>query len=441
MMKKIGTTLLIALFAISCQTTDDENTEKDDCVNYDRISHTSIYVDPLIYSEYTPIEIPKEKIGELISFEAPFEVEKAGKIYIKDDLIIIGEKEKGFHFYDNSTPSNPVQTKYLKTGPTSDIAIRDNSFYLNQYNDLVTLKVDTDNYTFTETGREKEVFNHYYYKERVSPDGYYFQPSENKIIVGFTKKENFKRPKLPEYTHAQTNCFNEKSVLLSDSSGGASDGQGGSFATFTLKGDYLYTVDQRKLTSFLIEGAHQENPSFVNTVNVGFGIETLFGFGENLFIGSNNAMYIYGLENPESPDLKSVSNHFRACDPVVANETNAFVTIRGGSRCGGNSNQLKVYDILDVENPILLLDKNLIQPKGLALYGKYVFVADTAIRVFDISDIANGNISLVTKIDQNVNDLIIRDNHMFAIGDTGIFQYALENTTELNITTLSEITF
>lgn len=219
------------------------------------------------------------------------------------------------------------------------------------------------------------------------------------------------------------------------------DGQGGSFATFALKGDYLYTVDQEKLNSFTLKGEFKDNPGLVDVVDVGFGIETLSNFGDNLFIGSTNAMYIYNVENPETPTRESRSTHFRACDPVIANETNAFVTVRGGSMCGGNVNQLKIYDIIDVKNPILLLDKNLIGPKGIALYNDYVFVADTAVRVFNISDVNNGNIVFETKIDINVNDLIIRDNHLYAIGNNGVYQYNLSLDTKLNISTVSELIF
>lgn len=234
-------------------------------------------------------------------------------------------------------------------------------------------------------------------------------------------------------------CSDDSSSSVGAESG---DGQGGSFATFTLKGDYLYAVDNEKLNTFLIADAHQENPSFSNSVEVGFGIETLFGFKENLFIGSSDAMYIYNLDNPDTPSFESRSNHFRACDPVIANDTHAFVTIHGGTRCGGNANQLIVYDINDVKNPNRLLDFNLVEPKGLALYkNKYVFVADTAIRIFDITDLGNNNVKLISKIDQNANDLIIRDDHLFAVGDHGVYQYQLDENPDLSVTAISELTF
>lgn len=220
------------------------------------------------------------------------------------------------------------------------------------------------------------------------------------------------------------------------------DGKAGSLATFILKGSYLYTVDDQKLNTFLIADEYQENPNFTDAVNVGFGIETLFNFQNNLFIGSNSAMYIYNIHNPERPEFESISTHFRACDPVVANQLNAFVTIREGASCGGGINQLKVYDIVDVKNPILLLDKTLVEPKGMALYDKYIFVADTAIRIFDVSNVENGEINFVAKIDQYVNDLIIRDHHLYAIGDFGMYQYELKNNNdELEVKEISELNF
>jgi hypothetical protein len=33
---------------------------------------------------------------------------------------------------------------------------------------------------------------------------------------------------------------------------------------------------------------------------IGFDIETLFSYGDNLFIGSRNGMFIYSISNPEN---------------------------------------------------------------------------------------------------------------------------------------------
>ena len=76
------------------------------------------------------------------------------------------------------------------------------------------------------------------------------------------------------------------------SAGGDSNtGIGGSMARFTIKGDYLYTVDSYDLKTFDIKD--KVNPEITSEVNLGWGIETIFPYGENLFIGAQSGMHIY----------------------------------------------------------------------------------------------------------------------------------------------------
>ena len=217
------------------------------------------------------------------------------------------------------------------------------------------------------------------------------------------------------------------------------DGQGGSLATFTLKDNYLYTVDFFNLSVFNVSDLL--NPVKVNTINVGFNIETLFSFKDYLFIGSQNAMYIYDVTNAELPKLLSQSNHFRACDPVVANDTNAYVTLHSNATCGGAINELKTYNIEDIENPILLNTRGLTQPKGLSLYSdNYLLVCDDTVKIFDISDPSDSK--YIDEIDTTgAIDIIIRDNHAFIISEFTIDQYQLNSTDIANATKISTFTF
>ncbi|MGJ8744324.1 hypothetical protein [Polaribacter sp.] len=217
------------------------------------------------------------------------------------------------------------------------------------------------------------------------------------------------------------------------------DGQGGSLATFTLKGNYLYTVDFYNLSVFNVSNAL--NPVKVNTVNVGFNIETLFSFKEYLFIGSQNAMYIYDISNAELPKMLSESRHFRACDPVVANSTNAYVTLHSNSSCNGTVNELKTYNIEDIENPILLNTRGLTAPKGLSLFGEnYLLVCDDSVKIFDISD-PNNSKYLEEIPTKNAIDIIIRNNHAFIISEYSIEQYQLNDNNITNFSKISSFTF
>lgn len=224
---------------------------------------------------------------------------------------------------------------------------------------------------------------------------------------------------------------NESPIFSSD------DGQGGSLATFTLKGDYLYTVDNTDLTVFNITDI--KDPVQVNTIPIGFDIETLFGYQDYLYIGSRNGMFIYGLTNPEFPELLSQVQHFTACDPVIANDTHAFVTLHSETFCGNNINLLEIYDITTITDPILINSRNLTSPRGLGLYGNFLIVCDDEIKVFDISNPVSSN--LVTSVNQNAFDVIIAGDLLIAIGETGLYQYRLtpNSDTGISISELSSI--
>lgn len=213
-------------------------------------------------------------------------------------------------------------------------------------------------------------------------------------------------------------------------------GQSGSLARFTILDNHLYTVDYQNLNVFDIN--NRENPILVNSVNVGFDIETLFSYKTYLYIGSRNGMYIYDANNFEVPQLLSSVQHFTACDPVVATETHAFVTLKGGNQCGINLNLLEVYDVTDVTNPVLISQRNLVGPVGMGFYGDYLFVCDDEVKIFDISDPENMN--LVHAIDTESFDVIIQNDLLILIGANGVYQYSLDSNDIQNETLLSTIT-
>ena len=212
-------------------------------------------------------------------------------------------------------------------------------------------------------------------------------------------------------------------------------GQGGSLAQFTIKDNYLYTVDQANLNVFNIDNL--KSPVQVNTVNIGFNIETLFNDKQYLYIGSQTGMFIYGIENPETPKKLAEVSHFRACDPVVANSTHAYVTLDSSAGCGASISALQIYDTKDINNPKLVSSRNLIAPKGLALYNNYLFVCDDEVKIFDITNPEES--LLVNSINISAFDVIIRNNHAFIIGDTSMYQYEIDPNNIKNIKALSVI--
>jgi len=92
-------------------------------------------------------------------------------------------------------------------------------------------------------------------------------------------------------------------------------GIGGSLAQFIVVDNYLYTVDYKSIKVFNITN----DPTHLNTVQLGYGIETIHNQGDYVFIGTTNGVKILNITDPTNPIEVSEFEHVRSCDPVVAN--------------------------------------------------------------------------------------------------------------------------
>lgn len=212
--------------------------------------------------------------------------------------------------------------------------------------------------------------------------------------------------------------------------GGNSSSAGGSMARFTLHGDYLYTVDDKTLK--VVSIADPATPVEIAKLTLGFGIETIFTKDDDLFIGSQTGMYIYDISNPQFPNHLSTTPHFRSCDPVVAYDTLAFVTLNtaSGTWCGNNTNVLQVYDISDKRTPDRISQVQFYSPRGLAVDGelKLVFVCDKQyVAACDFTDPRNirglylssaaGGLGYI-----DAYDCIALNGTLLVIGSDGLYQ-------------------
>ena len=158
-------------------------------------------------------------------------------------------------------------------------------------------------------------------------------------------------------------------------------------ARFTIVGDYLYTVDSYNLKSFDI--SDQLNPEFREEVNLGWGVETIFPYDNNLFIGTQSGMHIYSLEKREKPSWISTYEHITSCDPVVVQGDYAYVTLRGGAECQNFNNQLDIIDISELEQPSLFKTYPMINPHGLGIDDNCLFITEGeyGLKMYDITNI------------------------------------------------------
>ena len=217
----------------------------------------------------------------------------------------------------------------------------------------------------------------------------------------------------------------------------SSTGIGGSMARFTIKGEYLYTVDSDNLKTFDIK--ERKNPEIKSEVSLGWGVETIFPYGENLFIGAQSGMHIYSLENKEEPLWLSTYEHLTSCDPVVVQDDFAFVTLRGGTECFGFNNQLDIVDVSNLKDPKLFKTYDMINPHGLGIDGNCLFISegDYGLKMFDITNLEDIKLTKHFE-DLSSLDVIPYQGILMVIGGDGFHQYGYdcENTEISYISTI-----
>jgi len=207
-------------------------------------------------------------------------------------------------------------------------------------------------------------------------------------------------------------------------------GVGGSFARFAINNNLLYAVNNTSLRVYDI--TNPANPNFLNTVNLGVGIETLFAKDTLLFVGSNSGMDIYEIgSNPQIPQYVNGYDHAVGCDPVIANDSLAFVTVRSGTSCGRNVtiNQLDVVDLGDLSGNLDVVSSiSMNNPRGLGFVQDKLVVCDgtNGLVFFDYSD--PNNLTVVQTLnDFETFDVISLNNTLMVVGPDRFCQYDVSN--------------
>jgi hypothetical protein len=205
-------------------------------------------------------------------------------------------------------------------------------------------------------------------------------------------------------------------------------GVGGSLSKFTIVGNFLYAVDNHFLYSYDI--SNPSNPVKTNTSAMNFDIETIYPFNNRLFIGTRTGLFIYSIDTPSIPSKISEARHARSCDPVVANDSIAFVTLKGNSNCGPAQSGLYVHDIRNIFQPVLVKTLAINNPEGLGLKGAVLYVCCNAdgLKVFNVSQPSNP-IEIRTVTGAYFKDVIPYGNLLICYVSTGLILYDISDPT------------
>ncbi len=389
------------------------------------------------FRQFTQVQLTVSQVRQNVGNETARAMRSPGKIYTKDNFIYINEVKEGVHVIDNSNPKSPKEIAFLRIPGNGDIAIKGDVLYADSYMDVVVFDVKNPT-AIKEINRLKDVYTY----GTVDGTSWSIDPSRGII---FDTRADIVTQKI------STNCddfstsapvFWRGGVLedsfASSSSKSASPnpgatGTGGSQARFTIYDDYLYTVSQSSLTLFDLK--NPTKPVKGKDINLGWGIETIFPYKDKLFIGSTTGMFIFDNSNPAKPVQMSAFSHARACDPVVADDKYAYVTLRSNNPwCGGVSNQLDVIDISNLYAPNLVKTYPMIGPYGLGLDGNTLFICEgkSGLKVLDASN-AKDIKELQFLKGVNAFDVIPLSNTLMMVGRDGLYQYDYSNKQKLQL--------
>jgi len=340
-----------------------------------------------------------------------------GKIYIYGDYLFITEAGKGIHVVDNTNPVFPHFINFINIPGNVDIAINNNILYADNYVDLLAFDITNPKH-ITQVKRLDDAF-----------DAYYYDKSKGTIIA-------YKDTVVTESSdHPYPLYFTGISTAAGTSaSQSQSYGTGGSTARFTLMNSYLYAINQTRLKLFDV--SQPANPAYINSIPVGFNVETIFPYQNKLFMGGTTGMQIFDASVPSNPVKLSTYSHFSSCDPVVVQGKYAYVTLRSGTSCQLGTNELDVVNIEDAAHPALVSTVPMINPRGLAVADASLFICEGAngLKAFNTSDPLNiGKNQLSFLKDINSLDVIAGPKSLIITGNMGIYQYDYTDASNLKI--------
>ena len=388
------------------------------------------------YRLYLPVYKTLSEVRAGIKSQSPRDISKAGKIFTIDNFIFLSEPDKGIHIIDNKEPSAPRKIAFVPIPGNIDVAVNGKTLYADCYSDLITLDISNPQQIIVKNIAE-DVFPdrkpYYVYGNSRNPDSV-------KLIAEWKWKDT--TIDCDTYAHLYNHYYLEG---FADSKGnyatpavGGKAGKAGSMARFALLNDYLYTVTTSNLNVFDLSQPH--TPSLVSKQMVGWNIETIYPFKQTLFIGSTAGMFIYSASNPVTPVKLGQFSHVTSCDPVVADEQYAYVTLRSGRACQGFANQLEVINITDLMNPQLLSTYPMTNPHGLAKDNNLLFICDGSdgLKVYDARNA--GSLKLLSHIGTlNTYDVIAENKHALVVASDGLYQFNYFNESDLKL--ISKISF
>lgn len=216
----------------------------------------------------------------------------------------------------------------------------------------------------------------------------------------------------------------------------SSNGTNGSYSQIIVNGDFLYGIVGNEISTLNI--ADKENIKEIDSQILAYDIESIFINNQSLFVGSASRFYIFdinsetGIPTPVTEQDHNIGflENSLVClwiDPIIADGDYAYVTLRGSvsNICRTELiNQLRVFNITDIENPILINITEMEEPKGLGKDGNTLFVCDgfNGLKIYDVTT-PSSPVELYHFDGFDSYDLIVKNGLLQVVAEDQLLQY------------------
>jgi len=164
-------------------------------------------------------------------------------------------------------------------------------------------------------------------------------------------------------------------------------------------------------------------PARLDSVWMGWNIETIFPWKDRLFVGSQTGVFIFNNSNPQHPVLETQFSHASGCDPVVCDDNYAYVTIHDGTTCNGTFNQLDIIGIDNLPSAELKKSYQMKRPFGLSVTNNYLYLCDEGLKIFDKTNPLDLKEKSHIKGFDAYDIIALSESQLLVIGADGFYQF------------------
>ena len=367
-------------------------------------------------------------------------IDNPGKIFIDNSLLLIGEELEGIHVFDNSNPSNPVNSGFINIPYAKEFYVENNILYVESHYDFMKIDISTPTAPVL-LSRVENAFGDF----MLNDQGQVLVGFKNEIVtekfeVGSREMEILENSSVLYYDYA--NNLIPNSVVPSSFTGN-SNSANGTINRIALLNNHVFVIGASKLYNFDNTGSSM---NFVEEKFISSDLETIYPQNDKLYIGTRFSMIVVDATNPSAVQEQGSYWHPTSCDPVLPMGNLAYLTLRTGdfSGCAGDENALHVVDITNPSNPTAMNVIPMNSPYGMTMISNYLFVAEgtNGLKIFDATDPVN-----LVQVHSD-NSVVAYDmmahptnpNILLTTGENGLSQYSIDFL-NLDLSMLSSVNY